>query len=172
MTEAGPPILRLLDPSALDQKKGPRGAVSIVVPRNWLREGARLEIELPGKLRCDICGGGGCDPCARSGAYARPDDVSATIAITLPKVLDDVVSIRISNPFADRPPSLLVVRVAAASTPSPAVKWIGPNHDQPIDIGGVRVPGTERLPAAPKWVQTIIFALLIVGFALTFKYCK
>ena len=171
MNDAPPPILRLLDPSALDMRKGPRAKVSIVVPQRWMREGARLEIDLPNKLRCDICDGGGCDPCGRSGAYARPDDASPTIAITLPKILDDVVSVRITNPFGDKPPAMLVVRVAAAAEASPMVRWVGPNHDQPIDIGGVRVPGTERLPAAPKWVQTVILALLVIGFALTFKYC-
>ena len=62
---------RLLDPDALDAKvKEPRGRVSIVVPSAWLREGARLSLTLPQKLRCDLCDGGGCDPCARSGAFS------------------------------------------------------------------------------------------------------
>jgi hypothetical protein len=70
--------VRLLDPSALDKKTSPRGRLSIVVPTEWLREGARLEVELPTRVRCDLCDGGGCDACGRSGAYRVPEGASTT----------------------------------------------------------------------------------------------
>src|SRR4051794_25652427 len=88
---------RLLDPDALDAKvKEPRGRVAIVVPTKWLREGARLSVALPQKLRCDLCDGGGCDACARSGAYRLPE-APPPLAATLPRVTDDVLALRVQN---------------------------------------------------------------------------
>ncbi|MFI5298719.1 MAG: hypothetical protein ACHREM_11530 [Polyangiales bacterium] len=172
MAPPTPPILRLLDPSALDVRKGPRAKVSIVVPQNWLRHGARLELDLPSRLRCDVCDGGGCDPCGRSGAYARPEGAADKITITLPKVIDDAIAVRVTNPFGDQQPTLLVVRVAAADLVSPTVRWIGPNHDQPFRVGGVPVPGTATLPAIPIWVRHVSAALLVIAVAAALRLCR
>lgn len=172
MSPPTPPILRLLDPDALDVRKGPRAKVSIVVPQNWLRQGARLELDLPSRLRCDICDGGGCDPCARSGAYVRPEGASDKITITLPKVIDDAIAVRVTNPFGESQPTLLVVRVAAADLVSPTVRWVGPNHDQPLRVAGVAVPGTAQLPAIPIWVRQIAAAGLVIAAAAALHWCR
>src|SRR4051812_35228880 len=120
--------MRLLDPAALDEKREPRGRASIVVPTEWLREGARLEVDLPSRLKCDLCDGGGCDACNRSGAYKLADD-RAPLALTLPRVTDDHLALRVTNPLADATPALLVIRVAAGDSPSKGVRYLGPNHD-------------------------------------------
>jgi hypothetical protein len=147
---------RLLDPAALDAKKDPRGRASIVVPTEWLRDGARLEVEVPSRLRCDLCDGGGCDACGRSGAYKLPED-RPKVAVTLPRVTDDVIALRVTNPFGDATPALLVVRVAAGREPSTGVTYVGPNHDvEPV------VPETPlaRLPHVAPWVRTTVFVAL------------
>src|SRR5207248_7063563 len=105
----GGDVTRLLDPDALDEKREPRGRASIVVPQKWMREGARLEVELPAKVRCDLCDGGGCDACGRSGAYVLPEK-RAPIAVTLPRTSDDVFALRVTHPFADEEPRMMVVR--------------------------------------------------------------
>jgi hypothetical protein len=150
---------RLLDPAALDAKRSPRGRASIVVPTAWLREGARLEVDLPAKLRCDHCDGGGCDACDRSGAYRLPDD-RRPIAITLPRVTDNELAIRVTNPFGDREPALLIVRVAAGSEASSGVRYVGPHHDVEPNVP----PGMPSLPKLPSWVFWA--ALVVVAAAL------
>lgn len=80
-------MLKLLDPAALDAKvTAPRGRVSIVVPQKWLRDGARLSVEVPAKIRCDLCDGGGCDACGRSGAvYTRGrKELPELVEVSLP----------------------------------------------------------------------------------------
>lgn len=154
---------RLLDPAALDKKRSPRARVSIVVPTQWLREGARLEIDLPSKLRCDLCDGGGCDACNRSGAYRAPEQ--RPLAVTLPRVSDDVFALRVTNPFGDQEPTLLVVRVAGGLEPSAGVRWIGPNHD--VEPSGVGVPGMPQLPKVPTW----LFWAMLVAVAALVGWC-
>jgi len=146
---------RLLDPAALDAKKSPRARVSIIVPSNWLREGARLELVLPNKLRCDLCDGGGCDACGRSGAYRAPEE-GKKIALTLPRVTDDYLALRVTNPFGDQEPALLVVRLVAGPTPSEGVTWVGPNHD----VEPVVPPGMPQLPKVPVWLPWLILAIV------------
>jgi hypothetical protein len=156
---------RLLDPAALDKKRTPRGRVSIVVPTSWLREGARLEVSLPAKLRCDLCDGGGCDACERSGAYA----VEVTnVAVTLPRVSDDVFALRLTNPFADREPTMLVVRVAAGPEASAAVRYVGPNHE---DVDIVKAAGMPRVPKLPAWMGWTIIIVVAAIFGLLTRRC-
>lgn len=153
---------RLLDPAALDKKTSPAARVSIVVPSEWLREGARLELVLPNKLRCDRCDGGGCDACARSGGYRAPEE-NKKIALTLPRVTDDYLALRVTNPFGDQEPALLVVRLAAGPEASPGVTWVGPNHD----VEPVVPEATPQLPHVPAWLPFVFLAI----FAAILGYC-
>ncbi|MGZ3448549.1 MAG: hypothetical protein ACXVEF_03070 [Polyangiales bacterium] len=150
---------RLLDPAALDKKRTPRGRLSIVVPTKWLREGARLEVDLPAKVRCDLCDGGGCDACGRSGAYRAPEE-RGPLAVTLPRVSDDVFALRLTNPFGEHEPALLVVRVAGGVESSAGVRWVAPNHDYEPQPG---MPALPRIPKVPAWV---IWAMLAIVAAV------
>lgn len=152
-------MVRLLDPAALDAKTtAPRGRVSIVVPQTWLREGSRLAVDVPKRVRCDLCDGGGCDACARSGAYVVEP---TTVEVTLPRVTDDALALRLTNAFADREPALLLVRVAAGIEPSPGVRFLAGNHDQeqshPIERPNPRVP------SVPLWIFVAIVACVAAG---------
>ncbi len=157
-------MLKLLDPTALDAKvSAPRGRVSIVVPQKWLREGARLSVEVPAKIRCDLCDGGGCDACARSGAYRVE---ASAIEITLPRVSDDALALRVTNPFADREPALLLVRVAAGVEPSAGVRWVAENHDQEQSHAIERPNGPVK--SVPQWLGWV--ALVCVAAALGWAF--
>jgi hypothetical protein len=153
---------RLLDPAALDEKRTPRGRISIVVPRAWLRDGARLEVEVPARLRCDLCDGGGCDACARSGGYRAPEP-RIPIAITLPRVSDDHLALRVTNPFGDGVPDLLIVHVAGADLASPGVRYVGPNHD--VDPVAGPLATIPKVPAWLPWAILIALAALAGWFA-------
>jgi len=48
--------------------RGPDVEWKVHVPNSWLSEGATIRLELPARLPCAACGGGGCDACGRSGA--------------------------------------------------------------------------------------------------------
>ena len=145
---------RLLDPAALDQKRSPRGRLSIVVPTKWLRDGARLEVDVPAKVRCDLCDGGGCDACGRSGAYRSPE-ARAPLSVTLPRVSDDVFALRLTNPFGEEEPALLVVRVAGGTEPSAGVRWVAENHDvEP------KIPSIAAMPSVPRWLPWVLLALI------------
>jgi hypothetical protein len=50
-----------------DSKRGPDVVHNITLPVQWLGRGAVIECELPRRLRCATCEGGGCDRCGRSG---------------------------------------------------------------------------------------------------------
>lgn len=152
--------VRLLDPEALDRKRTPRGRASIVVPQRWLRDGARLEIDLPARLRCDVCDGGGCDACGRSGGYKLPEE-RRPIAVTLPRVTDDFLAVRVTNPLGDLEPTLLVVRIAAGEQPSDGVRWIGENHDVEPTAGYAGAPALPKLPAWASWVAIVVVAALL-----------
>lgn len=154
--------VRLLDPAALDKKRTPRGRVSIVVPTAWLRDGARLEVAVPARVRCDLCDGGGCDACERSGAY-RVDETN--VAVTLPRVTDDVLALRVTNAFADKEPALLVVRIAAGNEASATVKYVGPNHD--VDPPSVM----PQLPKVPVWLPYVFLAIFAAILGLVTRRC-
>lgn len=52
----------------VDVLRGPDVEWKVCVPSSWLAEGATIRLELPLRLPCAACGGGGCDACKRSGA--------------------------------------------------------------------------------------------------------
>jgi hypothetical protein len=162
------PLPRILDPDALDKRDGePRGRVSILVPQAWLREGARLALELPTRLGCDLCHGGGCDGCGRSGAYRLPDG-RAPVAITLPRVTDDVLALRVTNPVPGSAPAILLVRVAAAPEPSKGVAYLGPNHDQPPTE---RADGGPATPPIPSWLRYVFLVVIAASMAIMARRC-
>lgn len=51
-------------------ERGPDVEWKLQVPPAWLTEGATIRLELPPRLPCAVCSGGGCDACGRSGALA------------------------------------------------------------------------------------------------------
>lgn len=56
-----------IDPA---ENRGPDVVHRITVPAAWLFRGGTLGCQLPRKLACARCEGGGCDTCGRSGVVA------------------------------------------------------------------------------------------------------
>ncbi len=72
------------------EREGPSGPDvmhRIEVPEAWFEEGAHLEVELPQRLVCARCEGGGCDACGRAGAITlySPDEEPLVVRVGLPK---------------------------------------------------------------------------------------
>jgi hypothetical protein len=70
------PALAKLDISPAAER-GPDVVHPVSVPADWLEQGGAIECELPRRLSCARCEGGGCDVCGRSGVIVMYD-VGAT----------------------------------------------------------------------------------------------
>src|SRR5688572_32745298 len=67
----------------LDEPRGPDVLHGVEVPMEWLEQGASVSIVLPRLLSCARCEGGGCDVCARKGAFEISTE--APIVVSLPR---------------------------------------------------------------------------------------
>lgn len=159
---AGPGGLpRVLDHEALEARHNrgePRGRASVVVPAAWLRDGVRFSFKLPTALRCDLCDGGGCDACTRSGAYRVPAGMSE-LPITLPRSDADRVAIRLAHPFGEALPTLLIVEVSAGAEPTRDLTFVGPNHD------------AAKEPELPGWVLVVALFVATGLSLLSLRMC-
>jgi len=169
---------------------GPRGPdvqMNLVVPEDWILDGATLEIELPRNLACANCGGGGCDLCERSGAVSlrgRSDPVE-TVEVTLQSgtVSDDVPSSRTRRIVlriperGGHPPKIegseiprgnLLLSVRAGPAPPRGVKRLGEPSEPPPPAEtttsrttrpALRTKGgSEGLPA---WAWLLVLAVAV-----------
>lgn len=69
----------------LDQPRGPDVMHTVEVPSVWFTEEASIEVRLPRLLTCARCEGGGCDVCARRGAFEHgASGTPGEVAVTLP----------------------------------------------------------------------------------------
>lgn len=116
-------LARLVDRAALDASEGPRARHRVTVPRAWLEEGRGIEVDVPARLGCARCDGGGCDSCGRSGALRGPDDASLRrLVLRLPGG-DQAVAFRLPRPFGDGvDPELLLLEVVPGDAPSADVR--------------------------------------------------
>ncbi len=94
--------------------------MSVMVSAAWLLAGARVTIQVPARLSCGACDGGGCDRCGRSGAVRLAlDPVRRTTAIGLPATRDGRVVLRLARPLGGEVGlDQLSVEVIAAESPS------------------------------------------------------
>lgn len=92
---------RVLDPGALDADEGPRGRLSIELPVAWLEGGVEVDVEVPLRLTCARCDGGGCDGCGKSGALRLADLPSRTVRVALPRGAGEGVALRLARPLGD-----------------------------------------------------------------------
>jgi hypothetical protein len=120
------PLARLVDRDALDASTGGRAHLRIDVPSAWLEEGAEVELTAPSRLPCAACAGGGCDACARSGAFRTPEDPGERVLharLPLLRAPGAALALRIVQPFG--PASViehLVLELRAGRSPSAGVK--------------------------------------------------
>lgn len=70
--------------------RGPDATWEVPVAREWLLEGASVELTVPTKVRCARCEGGGCDTCGRSGAVlVAADEAERRVVVHLAPGVDD-----------------------------------------------------------------------------------
>lgn len=81
---------KVTEPLADD--RGPDVTFPIQVPQDWLVRGESIVVQLPRRLSCARCEGGGCDACERRGALSlreaaeAPTSLSINLAPTEPGV--------------------------------------------------------------------------------------
>lgn len=163
MTERTP-LARLVDRDALDATTGARAILRIDVPAAWLEEGAEVELTAPARLPCAACAGGGCDACARSGAFRAPEaPAERVVRVGLPGACAGLnpqapVAIRLVRPFG--PSSTiehLVIELRRGTSPSAGVRRLAP----PLAL---RPPGAalpwRALAAAVVVIAAVLAALL------------
>ncbi len=145
------------------EREGPSGPDvmhRIEVPEAWFEEGVHLEIELPQRLACARCEGGGCDACGRSGAitlYAQ-GEVPLVVHVGLPRAAPGgVVLLRIPEggapyrlagvppaaaPSEHRGPEAAVPEAAVARAPSAEAPRLA-SFDPSANVAGLLVGKSE-----------------------------
>lgn len=145
-------LARTLDRAALDDDPGARVRLALVVPPGWAREGATVRVVAPVRVVCARCDGGGCDGCARAGAFKLDPSVDArAFELTLPTGLATGLELRVARPFGDDSPitqALCAVRLG----------------DDPI--GCTRVDRRVTRSAAGTTARWPALAALALGVAL------
>jgi len=118
----GQPLARVT--TELEVPRGPDAEYRIDVHADWLRQGATVRIELPRKLPCPSCSGGGCDSCGRSGAVSlapegeAPEPLDLVLPVREPALGEFALRIPHHGALAadgDLPPGHLLVVVRATS---------------------------------------------------------
>jgi hypothetical protein len=113
------PLARVFDAADLESIEGGRAALEVRVLASWA--GETCIVTVPRTLRCAPCEGGGCDACARSGAFRL--DASREVVVHLPIPLPINLRLRLPSPFgAESAVGLLVLDVETASEPTPSCR--------------------------------------------------
>ncbi len=91
-------VLGTIPPPDEEEERGLDGYCRVRVPFDWLKEGARVEIDVPRTLGCLPCRGAGCDLCSQRGGFTirGPHDLGEVLLMTLP-AREGRVTIRIRN---------------------------------------------------------------------------
>lgn len=100
----------------LSEPRGPDVLHTVEVPAEWLAEGASVELKVPRFLPCARCEGGGCDLCARKGAFeVAAAEGTSEVVITLPRQ-------------AGSAPSAVRLRLPAAGARDASDPQLPPGH--------------------------------------------
>lgn len=147
-------LAKVADIAALDAHEGACARLKITVPSAW--HGATLAIEAPKRLTCHRCDGGGCDSCARSGAFTCPaEPAERRFEMTLPQALKPVSRIRVPAPFDAGAIGQLIVEVRVGDEPSRGVsRLLTPKAIGPYSA--------TRPPAIPTPVVVLALVLLVL----------
>lgn len=103
---------RVVDSSALDACAEPRGRHAIEIPVAWV--GAEILVEIPARISCARCDGGGCDGCNRRGGHRiEGDEQDRSVRVKLPHAMDGTVVLRLVRPFGDEDASIAQLHLEA-----------------------------------------------------------
>ncbi len=142
-------------------KRGPDVALKLTAPPAWLRRGQQLVVELPRRLSCARCEGGGCDACQRRGAFTLREAGAAqeTVVLTLSQDVEgSAIQIRVPDRGApgptDEPPGQLIVTLSAGDVPSGGLS----RRDEPVASGKLPLPWLA-LPVLLVLMYVLVTAL-------------
>lgn len=150
----------------VDGPRGPDVDCEITVPAEWFTEGCRIEIDVPSRLACASCAGGGCDACGRSGAFDVPR-AEAPLELTLPHVDAAQSRLRVRIPGLgaasrdpEQPRGHLMLSVRVGEGPSRGVQVL------PSQLS----PGAPLKPttADPAFVLRILLMVAFVSLLFVF----
>lgn len=155
----------------LDEPRGPDVMHTVEVPADWFGEGASIEVTVPRLLMCARCEGGGCDVCARKGAFEAALAGSNEVVITLPRQPGSTPApIRLRLPAcgardasdAELPPGHLLLTVVPRDA---AFGWAPAATLRKLDepAGGA----TANWADARMWAIAIVLASLLSWWLLT-----
>ena len=145
-------LARVFNKDAVAELPGGHAPFSITVSRDYA--GELCEITAARSLRCAPCDGGGCDACARKGAFRLADEAELRVfSVQLPQSLEQSVRIRIPAPFGPTSEvALLFLHVELTDTASASVKVVQISAPAPN-------PTATSVPKSPQhW-------LLLIGLA-------
>ena len=161
--------------------RGPDALHRVRVPRDWLDDGATIELELPRNLACAGCEGGGCDICGRAGAITLRgrNEPPELVEVTLPArrkgeeppssghrglVLRIPDQGGLPEPGLELPRGVLMLRVVAADEADPAVRRVVLTERAAPVVRQVRraQPPSVRIVA----VLVILWILLLIALRL------
>jgi hypothetical protein len=107
--------------------------MAVEVPLAWGQPGAELEIDVPARVTCARCDGGGCDACDRTGALRLFEGETApTLRLRFSSAIGDGVVVRVDDPIGDRDRlDQMLVTIRPARAPSPNCRRVfGPLHER------------------------------------------
>jgi hypothetical protein len=107
-------LAKVAAPEELSSLEGAIARARVEVPQSWA--GSLIEVDVPRRLSCGACDGGGCDRCQRSGAI-KLDSVGA-LSVRLPEELGEGAVLRIPQPFEGDELAILLLEVRVAEAPS------------------------------------------------------
>lgn len=137
--------------------RGPDVEHHVRVPVAWLERGATIECELPRRLPCATCSGGGCDVCARSGAFVLYDKGAEPTRV--------VVHLTPSQPGPRAVRLHDIGAPAADGTKGCLILHIGLGEAGP----GVRRLDALSAPSTPIWMWVLLAA--VVGLLCAGAVC-
>ncbi len=152
-------LARVFDESEITRIPGGRASFEISVLEGWANR--TCEIDVPRRLACATCEGGGCDACERRGAYRLEEsDDERRVDVRLPSVLAGRTRIRIGQPFgATSVIGVLLLDVVLGEEPSPCCTVV-PEPEQPLARADDAAPA--RMNPALVGVAIGVAALVIV----------
>ena len=147
-------LARVFNKDAVAELPGGHAQFSIAVSSDYA--GELCEITAARSLRCAPCDGGGCDACARKGAFRLAEEAELRVfSVQLPQSLQQSVRIRIPAPFGPTSEvALLFLQVELADTASSSVKLVQTSAPAPT-------PMATTGPKSPQhWLILIGLAAL------------
>jgi hypothetical protein len=151
-TEAEKPAVlgSVLSRTRLDDPSSRIGLLKIDVSPRWLTSGGTLVIDLPKRVTCATCDGGGCSRCSNSGGFRIAEEHRQT-PVRVEMAASSLDSMRIRVPLQGREDvDLLLLEIASKEVPSALVRYV------PRRTEIVRRPAPARTVSPTGIISTVV----------------